>query len=231
MKTEGRLLGSKTCLWLGLGVWLAFGPTLASAGKGSIVAQAPAPAGRTVQLETLGKVKVGGQAPWLAGFDLRHPEQVINLTGILSAPGQNRTLIAFWATWCPPCIEGLEQLKAAESRLKAARVGVVLVDVADDRVKALARLDGIGITWPTLEDTNGANAEQYGVMERLQKDEPGAIPEDESRTLPKDEPGAISKDEPGTLPKSVLVSSDGKVLAIFAGEGPDWVERVLAAGR
>ncbi len=166
---------------------------------------------KTVQVDRMGPVTAGGRAPWLAGFDLAHPGRVINLTSILEKNDRDHTLIVFWATWCPPCLDGLERLRKAEGRLRAARIGVVLVAVADDPEKAKQVLGKRNIRFPALSDGNGVNARRYGI-------------------LPRDQTGPDGLRN-RSLPWSFLVDGSGEVEAIYGAEGRDWIDRILEAAR
>lgn len=69
----------------------------------------------------------------------------------------NVTVIAFWATWCKPCLMELPQLAKLAAELHDSNVSVLAVDVGhDDRVDALALLASRHISVPVLFDNDAA---------------------------------------------------------------------------
>lgn len=94
-------------------------------------------------------------------------------TTIHSGSLDNKTVVlAFWATWCPPCREELPRLQ----KLYAARyrgnpdVVFYLVDVADGvdtRAKARAFLKKHGITIPSAFDAQGRLMDRFRLPSEL----------------------------------------------------------------
>ena len=71
-------------------------------------------------------------------------------------------LLDFWATWCPPCVDEIEELNALERELRATRVRILAISVDALSPDELARwVAEHGIAYPVaLASTDLATA--YG---------------------------------------------------------------------
>lgn len=167
-------------------------------------ASAPGPPVRSTETRTTESLSHSGEAavfeaaPWLSGWTI--DEQVWNLKRAFADSLTTRVALVFFATWCPPCREGIARLTARASELRAAGVGVVLVDFKEDARK-VERFVGAAPAFPVVLDRFGTTEKTY----------------------------LCSGDEPVMLPRTVIVGRDGVVQAIFGAEGGDYVDRVLAA--
>lgn len=74
--------------------------------------------------------------------------------GIGSALAGRPALLNVWATWCEPCREELPVL--ADYAARPGAVPVVGIDVRDDPRAALALLDDIDVTFPSVTDPDDA---------------------------------------------------------------------------
>lgn len=162
----------------------------------------PAAPASTVSLDRLGPVAVGAPAPWFAGWTL--DDTVINRTRVVdkAAKTQRGVALVFFATWCKPCVRGLDALAAARARLDAAGVTLLLVDFREEAatVRPFLAARGLGDA-AVLLDKFGRAATAFGV----------------------------SDGRSARLPRTVVLDAQGVVRGIFAAEGPDYVERVLGA--
>lgn len=109
---------------------------------------------------------VGKPAPELSGNDADgKPLKLSDTRGKV-------VLVVFWATWCPPCVEGIPYLKQVYQKLEKDGLAIfsVNLDTGPDRQQAVRRfLVEHGTPWPTLlatepSDPMGAAA-TYGVKE------------------------------------------------------------------
>jgi Tfp pilus assembly protein PilF/peroxiredoxin len=111
----------------------------------------------------------GGEGIWLVSpipapdFDLETPSGRVKLSGLR----EDKTLVNFWATWCPPCRAELADLSARASDLKAAGVAVLPVSVDDpaDREKVLAFAAEAKLPFPVLF-ADDATVTAYTVLHR-----------------------------------------------------------------
>jgi thiol-disulfide isomerase/thioredoxin len=158
----------------------------------------PAVVRATESLPRSGEAEVSEAAPWLSGWTI--DEQVWNLKRALADSLTTRVALVFFATWCPPCREGIARLTARAGELRAAGVGVVLVDFKEDAQK-VRRFVGSSPAFPVVLDRFGSAEKAY----------------------------LRSGDGPVKLPRTIVIGRDGVVRAIFGTEGGDYVDRVLAA--
>jgi peroxiredoxin len=154
-------------------------------------------------LTALGKLKLGDTIPWFASQTAER--RVINRTLLLreiKAAGYKGFVMNFFATWCVPCREGLKMLGKERERLEAAGIRVYLVDVsrtgnAPDGFLGDLNLAGITV----LPDPYAVISRDFGMMD--------------------------GKDLELALPKTFVVAADGRIRAIFAGEGQDYINRII----
>jgi thiol-disulfide isomerase/thioredoxin len=158
----------------------------------------PADTRTTETLSRSGEASVSEAAPWLSGWTTK--EQVWSLKRALADSMTTRVALVFFATWCPPCREGIARLTAHASELRAAGVGVVLVDFKEDARK-VQRFVGASPAFPVVLDRFGMTEKTYLRI----------------------------GDGPVRLPRTVVIGRDGAVRAIFGSEGKDYVDRILAA--
>ncbi len=163
----------------------------------------PAATTTTESLEKSGPLVVGTEAPWFSGWT--PDDQVINRDRLLKAAPNGVALVVF-ATWCAPCVEGLKRLAAGRDALEAAGVRPVLVAYREEAEVVTPWLAARGWKDTTvLIDRFGVAATALGVVTQSKEG------------------------ERARLPRTVVVSGDGTVRAIFGREGDDYVERIVAA--
>ena len=100
----------------------------------------------------------GQPAPKISALDVMNGHHV----NLASEQG-HYVVVAFFASWCPPCVAETPQLVAfffAERKIHASVLGVIYNDSVSNAVNFLR---SYGATWPTVADANGAIAAEYGV--------------------------------------------------------------------
>lgn len=70
-------------------------------------------------------------------------------------------VLDFWATWCPPCREGLPHLDELYKAQREQGVAVFAVNLRETRDKAQAFMTQQNLSIPVLLDTKGEVAAQY----------------------------------------------------------------------
>ena len=78
------------------------------------------------------------------------------------------TLIDFWASWCPPCLRELPNIKATYEKLHGRGLEVIGISLDDEKKDLLAVMAKEKIEWPQFFDPKGAEhrlAKQFGVEE------------------------------------------------------------------
>jgi len=74
-------------------------------------------------------------------------------------------VLDFWATWCPPCREGLPEIQAVADWAKENKkpVAVYAVNVGETAEQANSFMEQAGLSLPVVLDAESAAAEAYGV--------------------------------------------------------------------
>jgi len=150
---------------------------------------APVSAAPTVLVEKRGPLALGGLAPL---FAIPAGENgVVSLRGELA---QGPLLLSFWASWCTPCKEGLKRVDAwrkARLRLGQPLPRVLCVNHADERARASAMWQDLGLDLPMVMDRYGTVGERYGLTEG------------------------------SSLPLTVFIDQDVRIRALIVAEGED----------
>ena len=71
--------------------------------------------------------------------------------------------LRFWADWCPFCAPEMRAIEPLYQELLPQGLRVLAVNVRQDRETAARFVAGLGISYATLLDEDGAVARQYGV--------------------------------------------------------------------
>ena len=113
----------------------------------------------SVQGPSAGKLAVGGKAPaW----------QVKTLDGkkvaLADFTGKKGVVVAFFATWCPHCMEEVPDLIAFQNKIKDAKVELVALAL-DQPERVLTKfVDSRKVNYVVANDADGVIARAYGVV-------------------------------------------------------------------
>jgi peroxiredoxin len=101
----------------------------------------------------------GQQAP---GFELPKlgADQPVSLA---QHKGEHVVVLDFWATWCPPCVEGLPKVEQVTRKFHDQGVRLYAVNLREGADKIRQFLEQQGLDVPVLLDREGAVAELYQV--------------------------------------------------------------------
>lgn len=117
--------------------------------------QPPAVAPRVVEPHPL----IGQPAPQFALVAL-DGQKAFELDEVL---GKRVVVLDFWATWCPPCVEGLPQLAALAQDFANRDVAFYAVNLGEDAATVRKFLTEAEIELPVLLDPQETVAEKYQV--------------------------------------------------------------------
>ncbi len=79
--------------------------------------------------------------------------------------GKKPVLLAFWATWCPPCHEAVPLLNRMHTQSPASGgIQILALDFMESGKKANAFIKRKQVTYPVLLDRKGQVARKYRVV-------------------------------------------------------------------
>jgi len=102
------------------------------------------------------RAKVSGLVPFTGQLPAP-PLNLSELEGGYLFPGYQRkiTLINFWATWCPPCVEELPSLNRLKRRLAGQPFNLVSVDFRETGAELRQFTKKIAVEFPIMLDLDG----------------------------------------------------------------------------
>ena len=95
------------------------------------------------------------------------PIELIDTNGnvfIKSDYKERVTIINFWATWCPPCIEEIPSLNRLKEKLKKLPIDLISINYAEDLATIKTFMKNVNVEFPVLLDQNGVFAQQWNVI-------------------------------------------------------------------
>ncbi|MDH3535841.1 MAG: TlpA family protein disulfide reductase, partial [Gammaproteobacteria bacterium] len=124
-----------------------------------------------------GPAAIANAAPVRSGIDIylkefngKNPPLTIKLTDIDGNPVVRSdfegrvTLVNFWATWCPPCIEEIPSLNRLQLKMAGRPFELISINYAEDRETVVNFLRRVNVDFPVLLDTDGAYARTWNVI-------------------------------------------------------------------
>ncbi len=74
------------------------------------------------------------------------------------------TIVNFWATWCPPCVEETPSLEKFSARMRDSGVVVIGVSVDEDAAALQKFVSDSRLSFPIARDPTRAVATRYGTL-------------------------------------------------------------------
>jgi len=74
------------------------------------------------------------------------------------------TLINFWATWCPPCVEEIPSLNRLQQAMQGQPFELISINYAEDPVTVSAFMRKVNVEFPVLMDITGEYARRWNVI-------------------------------------------------------------------
>ncbi len=90
--------------------------------------------------------------------------RIYRLTDRVVADRPKVTLVNFWASWCPHCIEEIPSMKALAEAYPATQLQVLSINFKEARDQVAAFIKPFGVSFPVLIDRQGDVAAQWGVF-------------------------------------------------------------------
>ena len=74
------------------------------------------------------------------------------------------TLVNFWATWCPPCVEEIPALNRLARHFDGKPFELISINYAQDRDTVSAFMQQVAVDYPVLLDADGSFAKSWNVI-------------------------------------------------------------------
>lgn len=74
------------------------------------------------------------------------------------------TVVNFWATWCPPCVEEIPSLNRLRQAMQGKPFELVSIDYAEDKPRIEKFLQRVNVDFPVLLDSDGRVAASWGAL-------------------------------------------------------------------
>ena len=74
------------------------------------------------------------------------------------------TVVNFWATWCPPCVEEIPSLNRLREAMQGKPFELISIDYAEDTQRVKKFLQQVNVDFPVLLDSDGKVAASWGAL-------------------------------------------------------------------
>lgn len=74
------------------------------------------------------------------------------------------TIINFWATWCPPCVEEIPSLNRLKQKMKGLPFELISINYAEDKKTIIDFMKKVNVEFPVLLDQDGSFAKKWNVI-------------------------------------------------------------------
>ena len=74
------------------------------------------------------------------------------------------TIVNFWATWCPPCVEEIPMLNRLNAAIKDSRFELLSINFGQDKQTIQDFLKQVNVEFPVLLDPRGKTAGQWNTV-------------------------------------------------------------------
>ncbi len=134
-----------------------------------LLEQHPLPA-QPIKLQTSITTSTSGIDTYLRPFLGKVAPKAIELSDVTGKQIQlkdfrNRvTVINFWASWCPPCIEEIPSLNRLNLKMTGQPFNLISINYGEDRDTVLEFMQSVSVDFPVLLDHTGQVAKQWNVI-------------------------------------------------------------------
>lgn len=74
------------------------------------------------------------------------------------------TVVNFWATWCPPCVEEIPSLNNLRSLMKKEKFELISVNYGENKETVQNFMKKVNVDFPVLLDPSGAQSAKWNVL-------------------------------------------------------------------
>ena len=74
------------------------------------------------------------------------------------------TIINFWASWCPPCVEEIPSLNRLRAKMQGKNIELISINYAESAHQIKTFMDQVAVDFPVLIDPEGQTAGKWNVV-------------------------------------------------------------------
>lgn len=74
------------------------------------------------------------------------------------------TVVNFWATWCPPCVQEIPSLNHLRELMKNEKFELISVNYGEDKETVQKFMEQVNVDFPVLLDPDGAQSAKWKVL-------------------------------------------------------------------
>jgi thiol-disulfide isomerase/thioredoxin len=74
------------------------------------------------------------------------------------------TVVNFWASWCPPCVEEIPSLNRLQEKMEGRPFELISINYAEDKKTVSNFMRKVKVDFPVLLDHSGATAHRWKVI-------------------------------------------------------------------
>ena len=93
-------------------------------------------------------------------------DKAVSLKSVIENPANKYVLVDFWASWCGPCISGMNRIKQLYETYRAAGLEVIGVSLDSRREAWLRAIEKEGLPWSNISNLDGwqTGFDSYGIQ-------------------------------------------------------------------
>jgi len=74
------------------------------------------------------------------------------------------TIVNFWATWCPPCVEEIPSLNRLREQMQGEPFELITINYAESAKTIRDFMQKVSVQFPVLLDPNGKLSQQWNII-------------------------------------------------------------------